>query len=746
MEQIVAGAPVDLVLVGGGHAHVQVLKSLAMQSAGVARVTVVLDTPVAVYSGMVPGFVAGQYAREELEIDVLPLARLAGARVVIAAATGIDTTAGVLEVDGRAPIAYDVISFDVGSTVSGLDIPGVSEHALATRPIGRFIRAVDERIASASMDPGSPVRAVVVGAGAGGVELAFTLRERLIAGGGSARVSLVEAGESVMRGYPSRLSERVRTEAEARGIRVLTGLPVQEVRHDAVLCGDERIPADMVVWAAGASAHPAMRDSGLPVDDAGFLRTRSTLQVEGLDNVFAAGDCASLIDHPWVPKAGVYAVRQGSSLTSNLRSVVEGRSGLRTYRPQRGFLTLLNLGDGTGIGAKWGSILTGRRAFRLKDRIDRKFMRRFQALDRTDAVTAEFTQLASMRENMDVLCGGCAAKLGQGALERALARLGPCELSDSVEVAIEQGDDAAVYATAGGTRVVSSVDQFRALTDDPFLVGRVGAVNAASDVLAKGVSPRIAQAVIALPERSPGEQNEETLYQILSGARCAFDEMGVDLVGGHTTTASELLVGFLVEGFVGPEEPLLTLDRLAPGHDLILTKALGTGVLFHADMKARLRGPWFETAVRSMLQSNGAAADIAREFGATAATDVTGFGLAQHVGSMLGASDLSATIDLSSLPRLPGVGRLLASGLRSTFHEENQRAARGISFDSDALDHPNQPLLFDPQTSGGLLFGVPPERTESTLEALVEAGYAEAAAIGSTKLFSDVRLRVNAGG
>ncbi len=739
----------ELILVGGGHTHVQVLKSFAMQPPPGVRTTVVVDTPIAVYSGMVPGFVAGQYRAEELEIDVLPLARLAGARVVIARATEVDAAARRLAVEGRASLAYNAISFDIGSTVAGLQVPGVADHALPTRPIGRFVTAAGDRIHrledERAEDGPSDVRVVVVGAGAGGVELAFTLHARLKAGGNEPRVTLVEGGARILPGYSAGLAERVERAAVARGIEILTDRTVSEVQPDRVVTEDSVLPSDLTVWVAGSAPHTFFRDSGLPIDEAGFVRTRSTLQVEGFDEIFAAGDCARLIEYPWVPRAGVYAVRQGPVLLDNLRRFVSGASKLRSYRPQSDFLTLLNLGDGTAIGSKRGLQFSGPWVFRLKDRIDRRFMRRFQMLDMGDEVTSDFAGLAEMRANMDVQCGGCAAKLGQDALERALGRLEPRDTPPWVELSIAEGDDAAAYRTPGGTRVVSSVDQFGPFTDDPFLVGRVGAVNAASDVFAKGVAPRLAQAIIALPTGESSARREELLYQVLSGARSAFDEMGVELVGGHTTSTAELLVGFQIEGFAEPDETLLVLRALEPGRTLILTKPLGTGVLFHADMKGRARGRWFQAAVTSMVMPNGRAAEIARTFGATAMTDITGFGLARHLGGLLNASDRAAVIDLAALPILPGVSRLLASGFRSTAHAENADAVRGISFDPETREHENVPLLFDPQTSGGLLFGVAPELEGEVVEALATAGYPAATAIGSTKLFSDVRLQVTIG-
>src|SRR5205809_896465 len=377
----------DLVLVGGGHTHIQVLRAWAMDPAPRVRLTVVVDRPVAGYSGMGPGFVARQYRQDELEIDVRPLCMRAGARFIVAAATGLDPSQRRVILDGRPPLAYDTISFDVGSTIAGLDRPGVAEHAIPTRPIGAFVRSADAVVERARGRPG--VKLVVVGAGAGGVELAFAFRARL-----------------------------------------------------------ERDPA-------------------------GFVRVRPTLQAVGHDEIFAVGDCASLLTDPNLPKAGVYAVRQGPTLIVNLRARVMGGS-MRRYRPQRDFLSLLNLGDGRALASKWGIALEGNWAFTLKDWIDRRFVRRFQVLGPAGDLQPEFARAPAMAQ--DMICGGCAAKVGESVLTRALDRLGAVSDPDVV-LGLAVPDDAAAVATARGEIIVSSVDAFRAFTDDPYLVGRVAAVN-----------------------------------------------------------------------------------------------------------------------------------------------------------------------------------------------------------------------------------------------------------------------------
>ncbi len=710
-----------LVLVGGGHAHVQVLRHLAMRPLPAAHVTLVVDDPIAVYSGMVPGFVAGQYRQDDVAIDVRLLARRAGVAVIVARATGVEASERRIALEDRAAIEYDTASFDVGSQVAGLEVPGARSFALATRPIGAFVAEIDATIARVRASQGA--RVVVCGAGAGGIELACALRARLLRDGArDATVTLVDASQQLLPSLSPRVAERVLRAIRDRGIALRLGARVATVEEHALrLDGGEQIPFDALIWATGAASLPLFRASGLPVDPRGFVRIRPTLQVEASGALFACGDCAHF--DPELPKAGVYAVRQGPILDHNLRARIEGRS-LRAYRPQRDSLVLLNLGDGDALGTKWGRSIAGPRVFALKDRIDRRFVRRFQVLTADGEATRAIPE---MDPGGEMRCGGCAAKVGESVLQRALARLDG-RSDEAVVLGLEAPDDAAAVRMPRGEVVVASIDGFRPFTDDPFLVGRVAAVNAASDLWAKGATPRFALAQVTVPDADP-DRAEELLFQVLAGARAALDAEGIALVGGHTTAGDELQVGFAIWG--APGDTILRQSGLAPGDRLILTKALGTGVLFHADLRGLARGPWIEAAIASMLRSNAAASRIARAVGATACTDVSGFGFAGHLGAMLRASGVAARVALAALPLLPGARDCFTRGLRSTAYPENAKARHALRIDLELAARSELDALFDPQTSGGLLLGVAAVRADEAVAMLREAGDVAAACVGT---------------
>ncbi len=368
----------EVVLVGGGHTHIQTLRSFAQKPPENSKISVIVDVPLAVYSGMVPGFISGQYSKEEIVIDVCRLAQRANARLVIARVVRIDPENQKIFLENNEEISYDVASFDIGSTVAGLEVSGVKEYAVPTRPIGKLCHQIEEVIEKESHgNIQDSVSILVVGGGAGGVELSFTLENRFASLGFPTDVTVIEKSEELLLDYSASIRKRILSHVKRRGISIKRNLEVCEVLEDSVVLNNgQNLDFDLLIWVTGPWGQMVFKESGLATDRRGFVLTRSTLQFEEYDNLFGVGDCATLAEAPSTPKAGVYAVRQGPYLTHNLYNWLEG-SPLKNYHPQGDFLTLMNLGNGSAVGGKWGRSFEGRWAMKLKDRIDRKFVANF---------------------------------------------------------------------------------------------------------------------------------------------------------------------------------------------------------------------------------------------------------------------------------------------------------------------------------------------------------------------------------
>jgi selenide,water dikinase len=367
-----------LVLVGGGHAHVHVLKALGeTHDAGVA---VALVTPVArqVYSGMLPGYVAGHYSLAECGIDLEPLAHRARAIVLRSPAVRIDSARREVVLANGEAVAYDVLSLNVGSQPLVGDAAGVREHAIAVRPLERFVEGWERVLSLAKAGALNAIS--VVGGGAAGVELALAMQWRLRAEAASSapHVRILTDAPSLLMEHPWPVRARVEWMARRREIGVHTGCGVAEVGAGFV---KQRQPisfaSDATFWVAGAAAHGFIRESGLQTDERGFLAVNDFLQSVSHPEVFGAGDCATNLGHPR-RKAGVFAVRAGPALAANLRAALAG-APLARHATRNRFLALLSCGDRYAIGTYGPLFFEGRWVWRWKDRIDRRFLARYAA-------------------------------------------------------------------------------------------------------------------------------------------------------------------------------------------------------------------------------------------------------------------------------------------------------------------------------------------------------------------------------
>ncbi|PWF44032.1 FAD-dependent oxidoreductase [Massilia glaciei] len=364
-----------LVLVGAGHAHARVLRDFARDAPHGIALTLVSPAPLAPYSGMVPGWMAGHYRWDECCIDFARLCRLAGATLRIGMAARIDAAGSVLHLESGEQLDYDVLSLDIGSTAYPPE--GAGPQLLPMRPLSRLNERWETlREHVRALPPGAACSVLVVGGGAAGVESVLAAKHQLaewaphVAFG----YALATQGKAALPALARSAARKIGAHFERHGIRVIHDFEAARLDHAGVASRDGRtLAADVVLWATGAKAHGWPAAAGIAQDSAGFIKVDSDLRSVSHPNIFAAGDCASFAVA--VPKAGVFAVRMGPVLAHNLRALLGGRP-LEKFVAQKRHLVLLGTGGEHAVAA-WGPLSwQGRWVWRWKRRIDQRFLAR----------------------------------------------------------------------------------------------------------------------------------------------------------------------------------------------------------------------------------------------------------------------------------------------------------------------------------------------------------------------------------
>ena len=744
MKQITQPILRDIVLVGGGHTHVGVLRRFGMKPMPGVRLTVVCRDTHTPYSGMLPGYVAGHYTYDEVHIDLRRLAEFAGARFFRSEAIGLNRHAHELYCSDRPAVRYDKLSINIGSTPKLSDAGTQSTRVVAVKPIRQFNERWLDLLARVQTRPG-PMHIALVGGGAGGVELLLAmqhrLRQELSALGqdpNSLKFSLFTRGASILPTHNAAVQQRFTRTLQTRGVALHVNAAVQSVDdHGLTTINGEHHLADEVIWVTRAGGASWLKDTGLALDTDGFIKVTDTLQTVTDPDIFATGDIATMVNHPR-EKAGVFAVRQGAPLARNLRLSLEDQP-LRDYHPQRRWLALISTGNQYAVASRGAFSAAGAWLWHWKDHIDRRFMARFNDLPAMQETTTKLpgSTVALQGEEAQqaisaiaMRCGGCGAKVGASTLSRALGALRPIE-RDDVVIGLHAPDDAAVVRVPPGKAMVHSVDFFRSFIDDPYIFGQIAANHALGDIFAMGAEAQTATAIATVPQGLESKV-EDTLFQMMSGALEILNDANCALVGGHTGEGQELALGFAINGLIDDQaDKIMRKGGMRPGDVLILTKPIGTGTLFAAHARLQAKGRWIDDALQSMRHSNRLAAECLRRFGATACTDLTGFGLLGHLVEMTRPSEVDASIHLSALPVLDGAQETVAAGILSSLQPANIRLRRAIRHPQAMVNHPRYPLIFDPQTAGGLLASVPADQADACVRELIVLGYPRTCIIGA---------------
>ena len=640
-----------LLLAGGGHSHALLLKRWAMtpQLRPKRGVVLVNRHPTALYSGMVPGLIAGIYRRDELSINLPHLCDRAGVAFVQAEIVGVDSQRQDLLLHQRPALSFGVLSLDVGAVTRNLEhLSGVP-----IKPLEEALQFLSQQ------DPEDPQPFRIVGAGPAGIEVALALRRRWPH---RALELQIRAGQ---------LNATTKSILRRAHIHCFTDASA----HASLLCTGSRAPS----WLA---------NSGFAVDHDGRVLTNSFLQLEGYSHLFASGDCAVMEAQPR-PASGVWAVRSAVPLAQNLEAICNGQN-LKRWTPQRQALQLI----GTHNNAAWmqrGRARTGPfpLLWALKQRIDRSFM-------------AGFSQQASMQATEPMACRGCAAKLSARPLNAALSQAG---LKTQAEDAANLGGTPALLQSVDGFPALVSdpwlngrLTTLHACSDLWACGAKV--TSAMAVVTLPSIHPTEQQELL--------HQTLAGVQSVLIEQEASL--IGGHTLESRSPTPSPTTLGLQVALTVnGQTSRPWPKGGIQPGDALLLSRPLGVGVLFAAAMAGVAKPKDVETTLRTMNQSQHQLVDVLQKHGADihACTDVTGFGLLGHLGEML-QGNKSITIQLwaDRIPAHPGALDLLDQGQASSLAPANRDAWSLLEGPVQLSASPSQAsleLLVDPQTCGPLL-------------------------------------------
>tara|TARA_Y100001968_G_scaffold330735_1_gene383416 strand:+ start:9908 stop:12109 length:2202 start_codon:yes stop_codon:yes gene_type:complete len=703
----------QIILAGGGHAHLLILRKWLMNPIDKPKglITLVSRDSVFIYSGMFPGWLAGKYKYNDIIVDLRRLANLAGVCFIQSNIIGIDHTEKKLILENRPELKFDIISLNIGSEThfpKDLLVDFCPSQLIPIKPFDKFFEWTKNQDLFKSSSNCQQI--TVLGAGLAGLEVISALRDRWPI----RNLNLIcKEGQ---------LSSSIRNSLSNSRIRVSTRL--KDSDQLIVLCTGSRVPD----W---------LQQTYLPKDQTGRILTYQTLQVINHPSYFAVGDCA-VVEGFQRPPSGVWSVRASKKLGENILKI-DQKKALSFWTPQSFALQLAGLGSSHGRSiaiASWGDFTFGPNSFfwQLKKYIDLNFIKKFS-----------FKSSLMIERSKDILdCRGCAAKISSQSLFKALS------IVNSKGVDNKQEDAFFIDPNYNKKSVyVQSVDGFPALISDPWLNGRITTFHACTDIFASGASLVSAQAVITLPYISSNIQ-EEYLRQTLLGIKSSLNEQGADLIGGHTIESRAfppspssigIQISLSINGKIKSGDTFWSKGGMKAGDSLMLSGGLGVGILFAGLMQGEADPIEIDKVLECMTNSARLVSSSLEKIKQVnksnklvhACTDITGFGLIGHLNEMiiatnnvLGMGERPIRVELhsKSIPFLEGVKSLIGKDIRSTMASSNSYNLNllnktdislprvTLSPNSSFEDKQNlkviREILIDPQTCGPLLISSDP--------------------------------------
>ncbi len=685
------------------------------------RITLVNPNIEQLYSGMVPGLISKKYNFDESSIDLIKLTLSANCRFFKDTLVAIEPDKKIILCKERGRIEFDILSISTGSDTK--KIPGLkNSNFLNLKPFHSFFSDFEVWIASLNCN-NQHIRIGVIGGGIAALETILAVKKRLeshlkdMAHNTKLDIFFLTKEKSLFQSVDTTLRKQCLRVVKENKITVIPSFLASKIVGNHVFTPEgNTFQLDLGILATGPSPQPWTKMSGLPLCGNGFIRVNKDLTCEHFDNIFVTGDAASLTKYPELPKSGLIAVRQGQTLVKNIQKKID-KKRLVPFKPQVLKLSLIGTATGDAIASYNQLTLRGAIFWHLKNFIDLRFINKFKSFTKMKKNDLPLNELQIER------CGGCGSKVGSNILRGVLEEF----KKDQSFYNIDNMDEDAGFSISYSDKLnLHTIDGFRQLIDEPYDMGVITAHHSVSDITAMGGTPKTALALVGVP------LNDEKLMKndlrlALRGLLDGLKTYSVTVIGGHTNEAESISLGLAINGVVDKDQ-VVKKTNIQLGERIILTQAIGAGVIFAGLMAGHTKGKWLNQIVNEIKQRNDDITDFIGKF-ASSCTDVTGFGLVGHLVEMTKNNPYGITINLEKIPFFEGARELSLKKVRSSLFPQNINVPYEV--DCQIKDDPRFDLCFDPQTAGGFLLSVDADKASHCVDMLLELGYSRCCEIGT---------------
>ena len=702
----------DLVLIGGGHSHLSVLMKLSKKPINGNRITLItneIDTP---YSGMIPGYIEGIYSWRDSHIDLYRLCLKLNVRFIHAEVERVSAHEKEIYFKDRPKIKFDVLSINTGIQSNNREIKGAAKYCLPVKPISKLANNFLNKITNFKS-------IAFIGGGAGSVELALAIKKRFLNINQDIKITIITGKRGLLSTFPQKTKLTSLKTLEKFKIDIIEYKRVLEVKPKQIILSDKSmLKIDKAILSTNSMTPKWLAKSDILLTKDNYILVNKSFQTN-YKYVFASGDVIDF-NNQNLKKAGVFAVRSGKPLAINIRKFILGKK-LVEYKFNKNYLALIGTSKRSAIATKYNLTFNSRFFFYLKKYIDQNFIKKFsdfkirkkftlEAL-KTDVLNIFVKHKEKITDKNDIMqCKGCAAKVPLNALKQAL----PKDIVSTSEDAVSVPGQPELYQT---------VDMISSIITDPFLLGKIAANHSISDMVSVNSKITSAMMILQLP-LSKTEINSRDLEQVLLGANEIFKTIDCPLIGGHTMIGKDKdpIIGFSILGQKQKKIKIVKNRRKIKTKDLlILTEKIGSGLIF-AGINNYLIDSHFQTdVIKQMIKGNLNFGKISNHLNILSMTDITGFGLANHLLNLIKRdnSKTGLTIYPNKIPLFEGVNECLNKDIKSSLFKSNYDIAQKDMIykrDKSKLDN----ILYDPQTVGGIAFIIPQEEKYKHFKVLKE--------------------------